>query len=156
MLRLSRKLKAMKKPSRDFSKQNFSDLEKRVVEAHKIVLSCQNLTLSNPNMVNATMELEAQTKWMILLRAEESFFCQRSRVLWLRDGDSNTNYFHRMANSRHSINHIQFLFDDHGLKIESQQGIRDLCVDYFSNLFGGEISSHMLIQSNMNLLLPFR
>lgn len=29
-------------------------------------------------------------------------------------------------------------------------------MDYFSNLLGGEISPPMLIQSDMNLLLPFR
>lgn len=51
----------------------------------------------------------------------------------------------RMADSRNSINHIQFLYHDQGIKIDSWHGIRDLCVDYFSNLLGGEISPPLFI-----------
>lgn len=60
MLRLSKKLKALKKPIRDFRKDNFSNLEKRVVEAHEIVLLCQNNTLAMPNFLNAARESEAE------------------------------------------------------------------------------------------------
>lgn len=55
------------------------------------------------------MQLEAQKKWMNLAKAEETFFCQRSRVLWLRDGDSCTAYFYKMTETRKVINHIHYL-----------------------------------------------
>ncbi|XP_010489852.1 PREDICTED: uncharacterized protein LOC104767537 [Camelina sativa] len=45
-------------------------------------------------------KLEAQRKWSILAKAEESFLCQRSRVTWMREGDGNMAYFHRMVEKK--------------------------------------------------------
>jgi len=78
MFRVSKKLKALKKPIKDFSRLNYSNFEKRTEEAHETLLSFQNLTLDNPSLENAAHELEAQRKWQILATAEESFFRQRS------------------------------------------------------------------------------
>lgn len=152
---VTQKLKVLKSSIRSFSKDNYSNLENRVVEAQNLVLSCQRRTLSNPSLVNATNELEAQRKWHILSKVEESFFCQRSFISWLADGDSNTAFFHRMASTRKPINTIQFFQDENGTRIDTQEGIKDHCVDYFSNLLGGETGPPMLEQSDMELLLTY-
>ncbi|KAG7588504.1 Zinc finger CCHC-type superfamily [Arabidopsis suecica] len=116
----------------------------------------QKRVLNRPTVANAEAEIEAQRKWQILAKAEESFFCQRSSISWLKDGDSNTSYFHRMVASRKTLNHIHFIQEDGGPKIDSQQGIRDHCVDFFHNLIGSEVGPNMLTQGDMNILLPFR
>ncbi|CAD5335072.1 unnamed protein product [Arabidopsis thaliana] len=128
MYRVSKKLKAMKKPIKDFSRLNYSGIELRTKEAHELLIACQNLTLANPSVSNAALELEAQRKWVLLSCAEESFFHQRSRVSWFAEGDSNTHYFHRMVDSRKSFNTINSLVDSNGLLIDSQQGILDHCM----------------------------
>ena len=156
MLRLSLKLKGLKNIIRKFSKENYSNLEKRVSEAHEALLLCQNRTLANLNTSNAEQELEAERKWKILQSAEESFFCQRSRISWLGDGDSSTTFFHRMADSRKAQNHIHYLLNADNVKIDYDQEIRVHCVDFFSDLLGGAGPSSVLIQSDMELLLPFR
>lgn len=156
MLRVSRKLKALKKPIKEFSKLNYSDLEKRTKEAHDTLLSFQSLTLADPSMTNAAQELEAQRKWSILCAAEESFFFQKSRVTWLAYGDGNTRYFHRMADARKQINTISTMVDENGLLIVTQQGITDHCVDYFARLLGDDVGPYLLEQDDMNLLLSYR
>lgn len=103
MFRVSKKLQKLKACIREFNKDNYSDLEKKVVEAHDLLLMCQHNTLVDPSLSNANLELEAQRKWHILLKAEESYFCQKSRITWLREGDSNAGYFHRMADTRKSL-----------------------------------------------------
>lgn len=156
MYRVSKKLKAMKKPIKDFSRLNYSGIELRTKEAHELLITCQNLTLANPSVSNAALELEAQRKWVLLSCAEESFFHQRSRVSWFAEGDSNTHYFHRMVDSRKSFNTINSLVDSNGLLIDSQQGILDHCVTYYERLLGSIESPFSMEQEDMNLLLTYR
>lgn len=127
-----------------------------MVEAHDMLLSCQACTLAGPSETNAIKELDAQKKWYILVKAEESYFCQKSRITWLMDGDNNTSYFHRMENSRKSLNSILFFTDANGNRFDSQEGILGHCIDYFANLLCGDLEHSMLEQDDMNLLLPFR
>ncbi|KAG7579890.1 Endonuclease/exonuclease/phosphatase superfamily [Arabidopsis thaliana x Arabidopsis arenosa] len=155
MFRVSSKLKFLKKIIRDFSKSNYSDLEKRVQEALVSLTEAQSNMLSNPSTLNAAVELEATRKWEVLSQAEESFFFQRSRVTWLREGDKNTSYFHRMASSRQSINHIHFLILEDGSRIDSQEGIQSHCIEFFNDLLASDVSPPLFFQEDINSLLGF-
>ena len=42
-------------------------------------------------------------RWALL---EEISWRQKSREIWLKDGDRNTGFFHKMANSRRRGNQI--------------------------------------------------
>lgn len=155
MFGISQKLKKLKNPIRDFSRNNYSYLEKKVSEAHEDLLSCHNQMLANPTPSNAEIELEALCKWLILAQAEESFFCQRSRVTWLGLGDSNTTYFHRMVNTRNSINRIHYLVDSNETRIDTQLGIHEHCISYLSSLLGGPVEPQMFDQRDLDLILPY-
>ncbi|KAG7537033.1 hypothetical protein ISN44_As13g009590 [Arabidopsis suecica] len=158
MFRLSHKLKSLKFVIRKFSKENYSNLEKRVAEAHANLLRLQSRTfrtLALPNVFNARKELEAQRVWQDLASAEESFFCRRSSISWLGDGDRNTSFFHRMAAKKRSINQIHHMIGDDGTRYDSQQDIKDHCVNYFYELLGGKVVSTPIVQSDMDLLLPY-
>lgn len=155
MFIVSRKLKLLKAAIRELNKSNFSDLEKRVKESHEVLLRSQSKMLATPNPANAEVELRALEKWQILAMAEEAFFCQRSKITWLGLGDSNTAYFHKMASTKRSLNHIQFLVYGCGNKIDSMQGIQEQCLDYFSTLLGGPADPPLLEQSDLHLLLSF-
>lgn len=77
-------------------------------------------------------------------------------MTWFAEGDGNTRYFHRMADSRKSVNTITTLVDDSGTQIDSQQGIADHCALYFENLLSDDIDPYSLEQDDMNLLLTYR
>lgn len=153
---MTSKLKSLKNIIRNFSKENFSDLEKRTLEAHNVLLLCQRKMLDCPSAFNANQKFEGQRKWAILSTAEEVFHCQKSRMTWLKEGDCNSSYFHRMAATRKVINHIHFLTDENGVRIETDQGIRNVCMDYFEDLLGGEVEQQMFIQDDIDLILPYR
>ena len=110
--------------------------------------------MSDPSTLNATLELEAQRKWLLLVKAEESFFLQRSRVQWLANGDCNTAYFHQMMEMRKVISHIHYLIAPSGERFDTQSGVINHCIEYFSTLLGEGVEPRMFIQEDMDLLLP--
>ncbi|XP_013624212.1 PREDICTED: uncharacterized protein LOC106330256 [Brassica oleracea var. oleracea] len=95
MLKVSRKLKALKSIIRSFGRENYSGIEKRVSEAFDDLTRCQRIVFSSPSPQAGINERSAYDKWITLAKAEESFFYQRFRVNWLDKGDSNTGFYHR-------------------------------------------------------------
>lgn len=49
---------------------------------------------------------------------QEVFWRQRSKQLWLREGDQNSTYFHAATKNRRKINQISHLQDSHENKVE--------------------------------------
>lgn len=70
-----------------------------------------------------------------LLDREASYWQQRAKVSWLKDGDRNTRFFHQRANNRRKCNKISGLRDSDGVWKEEESGIQSVVVDYFSTLF---------------------
>lgn len=54
---------------------------------------------------------------------------QKSRVLWLKEGDNNTKFFHKMANSNRRWNFMEKLEVD-GTMYSLDSDIRDKAVQY--------------------------
>lgn len=156
MFRVSRKLKLLKKVIREFSFQNYSGIERKTELAHERLLQAQASPLSDPSTHNASAELLAMQEWKVLSTAETEFFFQRLHISWLSFGDGNSRLFSRYTASRHAINHIHFLTSEDGVRIESQSGIQELCVDYFYSILGSHVSQPMFIQSDLDLLFNFR
>ncbi|CAI8593473.1 unnamed protein product [Vicia faba] len=60
---------------------------------------------------------------------------QRSRVVWLKQGDRNTNYFHGKASQRRNNNSINKLKDDMGCWWSGDIHCEMILVKYFANIF---------------------
>ncbi|KAJ4910603.1 Uncharacterized protein Rs2_05224 [Raphanus sativus] len=156
MFRVSKKLKMLKKHIKDFSRLTYSGIERKTEEAHDKLLQVQASLMNSPTSALASEELKALKEWEVLAKAETEFFFQRSRVNWLEFGDGSSRLFHRYAATRQAINHIHFLTSDDGQRIDSQSGIVQSCVDYFSDLLGSASPPPMFVQSDLDLLFNFR
>ncbi|MCH97325.1 endonuclease/exonuclease/phosphatase family protein [Trifolium medium] len=78
---------------------------------------------------------EAREKLSKVLKQEEEYWKQRSKIHWLRDGDSNTKFFHAMASARRRRNHITKLSNNDGDLVHDQSGMCNIAKEYFDNLF---------------------
>ena len=67
---------------------------------------------------------ELRRKHHSILLEQEIYWKQRSRVQWLKEGDLNTSFFHKIANGRRRINFISYLIIN-GRHSESLEVIRN-------------------------------
>ena len=69
-----------------------------------------------------------------LLSLEEISWKQKSRMLWIKEGDNNTKFFHKMANSRRRFNHLSFLEVD-GVIYKEESEMATQVVNFYKNLY---------------------
>ncbi|GKV02143.1 hypothetical protein SLEP1_g14613 [Rubroshorea leprosula] len=78
-----------------------------------------------------------QEMWDIL-RKREVIWRQKSRSNWVKLGDANTRFFHKVANGRKAQNNIMGLICD-GRWVEEPDLVKREIAKYFSRLFQGDL-----------------
>ncbi|XP_024175552.1 uncharacterized protein LOC112181445 [Rosa chinensis] len=73
-----------------------------------------------------------------ILAQQELYWRQRSRAIWLKDGDRNSAYFHRRACNRRSKNLIPGLKDEQNQWQTDPREVQRLLLSYFSRVFSTE------------------
>ena len=83
------------------------------------------------------IELKSQSNAQIarMLREEELKWYQRSKAQFILEGDSNTRYFHCVANGRHRKKRIHSLVQDEGTIVGHEQ-LKSYITNYYKGLFG--------------------
>ncbi|GKV50472.1 hypothetical protein SLEP1_g57172 [Rubroshorea leprosula] len=72
-----------------------------------------------------------------MLRLREAIWKQKSRSDWVKLGDQNTRYFHKVANGRKALNSIQGIMSD-GHWVEEPIMVKKEVMSYFRKLFQEE------------------
>ena len=69
-----------------------------------------------------------------LLSLEEVSWRQKSRMLCIKEGDNNTKFFHKVANSRRRYNHLSMVEVD-GVIYEEGSEVADQVVEFYKKLY---------------------
>lgn len=90
-------------------------------------------------MASSTMEdtllYELNGKLLKAYKAEEEFWKQRSRQLWLSLGDSNTGYFHAVTRGRRARNKLSVIEGKDAQPVYEEELIAKTICDYYKELF---------------------
>ncbi|GLU12860.1 hypothetical protein SLE2022_295180 [Rubroshorea leprosula] len=132
------KLKKLKEFLKGWNRDEFGDMEAQYEQAVKKV---EHADLKNEDFDLDDFEILQrqegfQNMWDIL-RKREMIWKQKSRSKWVREGDANTRFFHRIANGRKAQNHITGLWCD-GCWVEEPIQVKKEVVNYFSKIFQGD------------------
>lgn len=107
---------------------------------------------------------DSAKKLMETYNGEEVFQRQRCKQLWLREGDSNSKFFHTATKARRKQNKISTLSNENGDLVGWDSGLEETMVNYSSNLFSATatdwseviscVSSCVMADHNSGLLTP--
>ena len=129
--RLASKLKELKQKIKVWNKEVFGRLEVsknsalQQVEYWDGVESERSLSVEETKLKKEAKD--AFNKWVLV---EEVHWRQKSRELWLKEGDRNTGFFHRMANAHHRNNSLDRIMIN-GEWLTEDQEVREGIVNAF-------------------------
>lgn len=114
--------------------QSFGDLgankKGKLKEIQEIERIQEARSLTQDEVARKSLLVEELERIILL---EEIFWQQKSRALWLREGDRSIKLFHRVANSHRRNNNIEMLKID-GVECGEEQVIHDHIVGFYVQL----------------------
>ncbi|RVW17271.1 Transposon TX1 uncharacterized 149 kDa protein [Vitis vinifera] len=135
---LDAKLRALKGLLKTWNKEVFGVIEAKKREALSQVAYWDAVeNQSTLSLEDCEARKEAKEAYKTWVLREEISWRQRSRELWLKEGDNNTKFFHRMANAHSRRNWLSRLKVDDCWHTE-ELDLRNSVVGAFKNLYTEE------------------
>ncbi|GAU37567.1 hypothetical protein TSUD_154000 [Trifolium subterraneum] len=114
-----------------WSKTHFHNIRSEVDNCRKKLDRVRSQVDSNNiNLFNALRK-----RMSFLLVQEDTFWRQRAKTHWLRDGDLNTKFYHALATARRKVNKITSLLDTSDNLITNNIELCEAPRDYFVDIF---------------------
>ena len=132
---LAHKLRALKGDLRRWNNEVFRHVGKRkkaILEEIRELDSFQGDRGLDEEEKRKKMLLSMELEKILL--GEEISWRQKSRALWLKEGDKNTKFFHRVANSNRRVNSIESLMVNGSLS-SNPIVIKEHMINFYSKLF---------------------
>ena len=141
------KLDRIRRKIIDWTKeQNIKSCEV-IKEAQQILEAALSSPAPDMDLINSTTATLEKA-----YLAEEEFWKERSRILWLQCGDRNSGFFHAITRGRRQVNSFAILEDEEGRIADTEEGIVHTISQYFRNIFSSA-GSDCLETVNEALLL---
>lgn len=100
------------------------------------------------------MENNLKVELSEILKREECFWRQKSRETWIKEGDHNTKYFHRMAETNRSGNIISSITRDDGSLAQSLDEVNEEAIKKFQTILNTPLESNEEVRNKLVALIP--
>ena len=130
------RLKATAKARSKWSQSRVGNIKEQILLANELIL-CFDQALDSRALSGGEAWLRRQLKKKVLGLAslQRTIARQKSRILWLKEGDASERFFKIFASHRRRRNHI-FKLKDGGTEASSREGMCALAGGYYANLLG--------------------
>ncbi len=135
---LAKKLKALKFDLRRWNREVFGNINHRkftLLESIQVLDAIEESHSLSPYENSAKFQYMSDFENVLLL--DEITWRKKSRAIWLWEGDKNTMFFHRVANSNHRFNTTGRLMVDRVITT-NQDEIGEGLVNFYSCLFSDD------------------
>nr|XP_033510991.1 uncharacterized protein LOC117275774 [Nicotiana tomentosiformis] len=131
----SKKLKLLKKDIKKWNKEVFGRVEDRKKKALGRLEELDHQQCGVQGVAELKAEKESIYKELEeIAKAEETSWRQKSRCLWVKRGDKNTKFFHKMANANKRFNTVEKL-QIGGRLLEGGHVIRNHILAFYEDHF---------------------
>ena len=132
---LGRKLKALKGDLKKWNKEEFGDLafRKKCLLSELLGLDARE-DLSSLSHEDQTRHTQIKGEITHLASLEEISWRQKSRFLFVKEGDNNTHFFHWVANSHRRTNYLRGIEVD-GVLYEDEEEVWSKVVHFYQSLY---------------------
>ncbi|KAH1203108.1 putative ribonuclease H protein [Glycine max] len=131
---LKNKLKLLKHRLKVWSKDNTADLCSQVKQLQQNLNDLENSMSSQPSEQQAKQLKKVQSELWEKANLHESIMRQKSRSKWIKEGDRNSSYFHKLINYSRRRNALRGLMID-GAWVEDPSLVKAEVLQHFQNRF---------------------
>ncbi|XP_016432563.2 uncharacterized protein LOC107759196 [Nicotiana tabacum] len=128
-------LKGVKEAIKSLNTQHYKGVDGKIKEIRRKLQRIQeemSSKLQNKELSDKEKELKGELeKWG---KIEESIYRQKSRVQWLKLGDSNSAYFYSQMKNRNHLNEIQNLTNEVGTQLMMEEDIEAEILGYYKKI----------------------
>ena len=136
---LARKLKALKEDLKVRNKQVFGDVgSKKQLLLGNLASLDENESLCGLSSVASRQRAGCKAKLERVAHLEEISWQNKSHFLWLKEGDNNTKFFHKMVNSNIISNYMERVGVVDGVEYETRNEVREKVVQFYKSLYQEE------------------
>nr|GEV98206.1 hypothetical protein [Tanacetum cinerariifolium] len=152
MFKVVKHPKFLKKPLRKLLYDHGNIYENVKKLRHELDDEAQKALDSDPNNVELQEEDDAYLQaFNDALLMEERFLMQKEKVEWLKLGDANTAYFHKVVKSQASRNQIDSVTTSNGVCVDGDQ-VPLAFIDHYTDFLGQQIISNRMKESLNSLV----
>ncbi|RVW91479.1 Transposon TX1 uncharacterized 149 kDa protein [Vitis vinifera] len=91
----------------------------------------------NPDLLSQRASRKGELEELIL--REEIHWRQKAKVKWVKEGDCNSKFYHKVANGRRNRKYIKELENERGLVLKNAESITEEILHYFEKLYTNPI-----------------
>ncbi|XP_075099806.1 uncharacterized protein LOC142176362 [Nicotiana tabacum] len=129
------KLKKLKQAVSIWSRATYGDIFQKIAILEEVVLVHERQFEVNPTKMNRQRLQQVQAEMIKYLALEEEFWRQKVGMLWFKDGDRKTKFFHVQVNGRMKRLKLARIQNSLGNWIEEEDLIADEAVMFYKDQF---------------------
>jgi len=135
---LKEKIKGIKARLKVWNKDQFGDSQQKLAsiekDLNKLEIEGDERQLSDQELLTRK---KLQEELWTAAQSHESLLRQKARLRWIKEGDCNSKFFHRIVNSNHRFNTLRGVFVN-GVWIDEPGRVKEEICLFFKNRFQEE------------------